>query len=242
MRDLIEGHSAAIKLALLFCLVAGLGWWWSSDPPLEVGPSPGRDGRVLILLHGHGASKRDLKPLAEQLGESVPEMTFIMPSAPHRVGLGKTWYPSFTTDSKDEVEPRLRELRAEARQVVTAIIDELIADGVPADQIFVGGFSQGATVALDVVLAAPGDGAPAGLVSLSGGALSLDLEPLHDQDLLRAFVSHGKRDRVLGAGRSRSLVKALRGGGHEVEFIQFDGGHAIPPQVVTSLGTFLGGS
>ena len=239
MNDWIQRNGTALKLALLVAGAVAVLWWWSSDPPVRVGESPGPESRVLILLHGHGASKTDLEPLAQQLADVAPGMTFIMPSAPHRVGMGRTWYPSFSADSQEEVDTRLLELRAEARDVVTEIVDGLIDDGVPVEEIYVGGFSQGATVALDVVLETPDDVMPGGLVSLSGGAFVLDLSSLNARPALRVFVSHGKRDGVLGSGRSRDLVAALDAAGHEVEFVHFDGGHAIPVGVIERLGDFL---
>ncbi len=239
LRDRLEENAGAVKAALVLALVGAFAWWWFADPPVEVGPSPGPTGRVLILLHGAGASKTDLEPLAEQLAQTAPKVTFIMPSAPHSSGLGRTWYPSFTAESQQAVDARMLELRAEARAVVMEIVDDLKSDNVPTKQIYVGGFSQGATVALDVVLTGPAGAELGGLVSLSGGALALDLAPLQQRATLRAFVSHGKSDSVLGGGNSKKLVDALEKGGHEVEFLEFDGGHTVPFEAVKSLAAFL---
>jgi phospholipase/carboxylesterase len=239
LQDRLEEHANAIKVAIAIFVTVGFTWWWLSDPPVEVGPSPAPNRRVLILLHGHGASKTDLEPIAEQLTLLAPNVSFILPSAPHRTGPGRTWYPSFSADSQEAVDARLLELRAEARAVVADIVDDLKSDGVPPQQIYVGGFSQGATVALDVLLTGPADSHVGGLVWLSGGALALDLAPLATRRGLRAFVSHGTSDSVLGSVKSENLVSALEDNDLEVEFVQFDGGHAIPPVVVQSLGAFL---
>ncbi len=239
LRDWLEEHWGLVKVALAAALLVAFTWWWFADPPVTVGPSPRPSSRVLILLHGHGASKTDLEPLAEQLAQSAPSVRFIMPSAPHRSGLGWTWYPSFTAESQAAVDARMVELRAEARAVVMEIIDDLKADDVPAQQIYVGGFSQGATVALDVVLTGPGGSELGGLVSLSGGSLALNLAALQQRTALRAFVSHGTSDAVVGSGASKRLVAALQESDHEVEFVEFEGDHMVPPQVVQSLGAFL---
>ncbi|MCH8189089.1 MAG: hypothetical protein IIB66_10430, partial [Proteobacteria bacterium] len=105
-----------------------------------------------------------------------------------------------------------------------------ISDGVSPDQIYVGGFSQGATVALDVVLEDERYGA---LVSMSGGSLQLDLEPLSERSPLRAFVSHGKSDSVLNISKSRAIVAALKAGQHPVEFVEFDG-RRVSSKVLTT--------
>lgn len=227
---------------ILLAAIGGFVWWWISDPPVQVGPDPREAKRVVILLHGHGASKTDLEPLAQMLGEYAPETSFILPSGPHSAGVsGKTWYPQFRASSKQEMEEKLRAYRAEAREVVMDIADELMADGVQAEDISVGGFSQGASVALDVILNEPNASDFAGLVFLSGGSIDLDLSSLTTRPLIRTFVSHGKSDPVLGISRSNRLVRELKAGGHDVTLINFDGGHSIPGEVIESLGPFLEG-
>jgi phospholipase/carboxylesterase len=238
LKDWLEHYAGLLKLAGVGVLVAAFALWWFTDPPVWVGPSAGANSRVLILLHGHGASKTDLKPLAEKLLQAAPNVSFVLPSAPHSVGAGKTWFPSFREDSQQAVDQRMLELRAQARAVVAGVIDDLKGDGVPAAQIYVGGFSQGATVALDVVLS--NEGAElGGLVSLSGGAVKIDLAPLTERAQMQAFVSHGDSDRVLGSSSSKELAAALKANDHEVQFVQFKGGHTIPPEVVQPLGEFL---
>ncbi|MBL4634323.1 MAG: hypothetical protein JKY56_10645 [Kofleriaceae bacterium] len=225
---------------LLLAAVGAFAWWWMSDPPVLVGPSPSEARRVVILLHGYGASKDNLVPLAKRLGEYAPETSFILPGAPHSVGIsGKTWYPQFRASSQEAMEEKLSEYRAEARDVVMDIADDLMADGTRAGDIYVGGFSQGASVALDVILHEPNASDFGGLVFLSGGSVNLDLSMLASRPLIRAFVSHGKSDPVLGIGRSNQLVEELEVSGHDVTLVNFEGGHSIPHEVVESLGYFL---
>jgi predicted esterase len=46
------------------------------------------------------------------------------------------------------------------------------------------------------------------------------------------YISHGRSDPVLPIDRcSRRLVPALRAAGHEVRYLEFDGGHGVPPDV-----------
>ena len=194
----------------------------------------------LVFPTPHGASKTDLEPFAEQLLAGAPGWSFVLPSAPHSVGLsGKTWYPSVTSDSQEGLKLEMQKVFAEARDVALDIARDLVSDGVPPEQIFVGGFSQGANVALDVVMSDPEGAKLGGLVSLSGGASTLDLAPLGSRPTMRAFVSHGRTDRVLSVGVSRRLAEVLEEGGHEVEFVEFDGGHQIPDEVTESLVAFL---
>jgi len=237
LRDWLEDNADGVKAVAAALAGAMVLWWLLADPPVEVGPSPGAGSRVVILLHGHGASKTDLEPLAEELALLAPGVSFIMPSGTHRAMMGRTWYPSFREDSQEAVRMRMLEIRAEAREVVTEIAQELTSDGVSPNEIYVGGFSQGATVALDAVLA--DEQGLGGLVSLSGGALPLDLALLEARGPVRAFVSHGVSDSVLRIGGSQAIVGALRAADHPVEFIEFEGRHEIPDEVVQALGAFL---
>lgn len=51
----------------------------------------------------------------------------------------------------------------------------------------------------------------------------------------RIFISHGRRDQVLPIDRcGRRLARALRSTGYAVEYLEFDGGHDIPPGVAVA--------
>jgi predicted esterase len=189
-------------------------------------------------MHGRGAPKDDLQSLADELSQAAPGTRFILPAGPHPLGRGRTWYPHFTESTQEAVDRHLLQLRAQARGVVMDIVRDLRAQGIPDERIYVGGFSQGATVALDVVLSPEGSQL-GGLISLSGGALELDFAPLKRRALLHAFVSHGRSDPVINNRFSQSLVAALKQGGHEVQLVEFDDGHAIPATVRHALGLFL---
>ncbi len=54
------------------------------------------------------------------------------------------------------------------------------------------------------------------------------------------FVSHGTFDPVLPIdATSRVLVPSLRSLGYDVTYVEFDGGHTVPPDVALSAATWL---
>lgn len=229
-----------IKKLAPIILLSLVGYWWYSSLPLTVGPAPGSASRVLILLHGHGASKSDLLPLAQELSRNLPGWHFVLPEAPERVGFGgRTWFPRTYAKTHSELAQKVTQIRADARAVVFDIIEDLIAAGLDPERIYVGGFSQGASVALDVLAFGHNGVDLGGLVSLSGGSFDVELDRLGEQLPLRAFVSHGRNDPVLPVTSSRNLVRELESYGHTVEFIEFAGGHQVPGEVVESLLQFL---
>jgi predicted esterase len=59
----------------------------------------------------------------------------------------------------------------------------------------------------------------------------------------RLFIAHGTRDEVLPIDRcSRSIVPALRDAGYDVSYREFDGPHAVPPEIVLEALAWLGAS
>ena len=102
----------------------------------------------------------------------------------------------------------------------------------------VAGFSDGATYALGLGLA-NGD-LFSHIVAFSPGFI-----PRSDSAAVgkpRVFDSHGTQDTVLGIDNaSRKIVPALRERGHEVTYVEFQGGHTVPSEVAAqAVQWFLG--
>jgi phospholipase/carboxylesterase len=57
----------------------------------------------------------------------------------------------------------------------------------------------------------------------------------------RLFVSHGTQDTVLPIDRcSRRIVPLVERAGYDVRYVEFDGGHTVPPEIVQeALARFL---
>jgi phospholipase/carboxylesterase len=104
-------------------------------------------------------------------------------------------------------------------------------------RVAIGGFSDGASYALFIGLA-NGDLFRHVLAFSPGFSASVD-----GPGRPRVFVSHGTDDDVLPiASTSRRLVPQLRRQGYPVVYREFDGGHAVPPDIVEeALTGFLTG-
>jgi len=95
---------------------------------------------------------------------------------------------------------------------------------VDPERLAVGGFSDGASYALSLGIT-NGDLFRHVLAFSPGFAA-----PGRRQGQPAIFVSHGVRDPVLPIDRcSRRVVPALRAGGYDVDYREFDGGHELPP-------------
>jgi len=114
------------------------------DNLFAIGPEVAEAAAVAIFAHSRGGSPSEMRDLAIAL--ATPAIRFIMPEAP-----GRTWYPERFLAPIARNEPALsRSLDAYAR-----IVNDLIADGVLAENIILGGFSQGACLAAEMLIRHP---------------------------------------------------------------------------------------
>lgn len=88
---------------------------------------------AVIMVHGRGAGPANILDLVPRIGH--PGVCFLAPAAS-----GSTWYPKSFMAPTEENEPGI----SSGISVVHALIDEVIAAGVPTDRVMLLGFSQGA--------------------------------------------------------------------------------------------------
>jgi phospholipase/carboxylesterase len=110
---------------------------------------------------------------------------------------------------------------------------------VRPEQLVIGGFSQGAMLACDVLLKSPRRFA--GLAVLSGSLVAEhEWVPLmgkcHGMPVL---VSHGKSDPILPYALAERLRERFVEAGADVEFVPFNGGHGIADGVIDALGRLV---
>ncbi len=208
------------------------------------------DGRsprlVIVLCHGFGAPGSDLVGLAEPFLQSpeIPtdDVCFVFPEgpldlAPMGMPGGRAWWSinmaqlAAVYETRDysvltEVEPDgLRDASAQMSQAVSQILS---AYDVRPEELFLGGFSQGAMLSTDVVLRT--GLCPARLILLSGTLLCreewsrlADVHPGCD-----VIQTHGTRDMVLPVEPSEWLRDLLAERGFRVQYRQFPGQHEVP--------------
>jgi len=202
-----------------------------------------------VLFHGFGASGDDLVPLAEVLGGPV---RFVFPAAPIELGglygESRAWWQldlarleadlarGVRTDRRGEIPPGL----VEARSQVLGMLDALAArHPFTANQLVLGGFSQGAMLALDVALhrAAP----PGGLILMSGTLIAeAEWQPrLASLAGVPVMLSHGRQDGLLPFNVAEVVRDKLTAAGAVVDWRPFSGGHEIPATVLEGADALL---
>ena len=190
-------------------------------------PGPGKPP-LLVLLHGFGADEKDLLPMVARLD---PRLAIASPRAPIRIREGSySWMNGNTEADLDE-----------ARRTVLECIEQIVAAGhADAGRVYVAGFSQGAMLALALALTEPQKIAGAAVMS---GRLAAAIRERHaPPDLLRGFpilVTHGTEDRQIPIRSARDIRQALAPLSINLEYHEFDIGHAISDDAVRVLDLWL---
>lgn len=200
---------------------------------LVVGPPLASARAVTILLHGRGGSADDIASLATVL--AIDGLTFLVPEA-----TGHTWYPQRFLAPLSANEPWL----GSALGVVTTLVAQATAAGVPPDRIAIAGFSQGACLALEFVARTPARYGAA--LGFSGALIGPADEPRPPAPGGRSlagtpiFLGCGDQDGHIPVASVEASATLLRGLGGDVDARIYPGmGHTINPDEITAARTLL---
>ena len=203
-------------------------------PPVWV--EPAGDARVVvILLHGLDMTPAQLAPIVRSM--KLPALV-ALPSGPvERAGGQRAWWPVDDAAREARLQAGPADLhdshpggRDRARAAVHAAAQALRARA-PGRPLVVGGFSQGAMLALDCVFQAPPLAVDAlALWSATRLAFSEWAPAMHRLRGVRVDLLHGRADANLGIAAGQALRDALVAEDADVRWSPFDGGHEIPLQ------------
>ena len=169
---------------------------------------------VVILLHGRGASAREILSLAGALGGDL-KLAFLAPHA-----AGSTWYPNSFLAERESNEPWLGSALAK----VQSVVELAVAAGVTRERIVIGGFSQGACLATEFVATHPAR--YAGLIAWTGGLvgpLGSDLSHAGDLAGTPAFQGSGDPDPHVPWSRVEESARVLTAMGARVTSRRYPG-------------------
>lgn len=201
--------------------------------------------KAVVLLHGFGADRMDLAPLA-QLMDPDSQWTWIFPDAPKSLSFGgRAWFHidmeelqrammtgqlrDYSQSSFEEQEPELLQMMQQFRDTVC---DEY-------DTCVFGGFSQGGMVCSHLLVEKPKNLVGALLMStalLDKKRLSKGLEQSESFQILQ---SHGIQDPVLHLKQGEQLRDVLKKEAWTVDWTSFTGQHEIPMDVLQKATAFL---
>lgn len=218
--------------------------------PLKLTEFQGKSSnQAVVLLHGFGANRQDLAPLAKALRLSS-QPTWIFPDAPESppefaLFGGRSWFHLDMSQMQRRAEnpngplydaSHVDRLKKATDTHLSPFLWEL---SERYSSIVLGGFSQGAMMSLDWAWRHH-DSSVKGLMLLSGAwpYLEAPTECRIPQGL-PVFISHGTQDMVLRYPHSKKMKTSLEAKGAKVDNVVFPGAHEIPGNVLARAQKFL---
>lgn len=202
-------------------------------------PVSGNAKSIVVLLHGYGSDGRDLISLGQFWRDSFPDTMFVAPNAPEVCGgnpYGFQWFPLDLAGGRDLARLEGAETAA---PVVTAFLHDLWAQtGLTPGQTILGGFSQGAMMALYAGLRLPEP--LLGIIACSG--LIVSPEKLRTEIVSKppVLLIHGDIDDVVPAMGSQAALPTLLDLGVETQLHISPGtGHSIAQDGLDAATAFL---
>ncbi len=198
----------------------------------------------LIWLHGLGADGNDFVPMVDQLGLAAEiGIRFIFPHAPVMpvsINNGfamRAWYDIRSLTRLDDIDmPGIKRSVA----AIEALITAEIARGIPREHIFLGGFSQGAAIALCTALS---HSAPLqGVIAFSGYLPLMSL--LHEKNQaaikkMPIFIAHGSEDNIVPYALGLQAYQALDQAGYQASMHTYPIAHSVCESEIADLRRWL---
>jgi len=197
----------------------------------------GEPAGLLVLHHGRGTDERDLIGLADLL-DPERRLRVVTPRAPLQLP-GTPGYHWYLVPRVGYPDP---ETFAAARSDLAGLHDRLWEEtGIGSGRTVLGGFSVGAVMSYATALGAERP-AVAGILAFSGFVPTVEgWQPaLADRTGTRVFVSHGRRDPVIGIEFAEAAQALLEGAGFDVVYRASELGHQIDPAHLREAATWLG--
>jgi len=190
-------------------------------------PAAGDAVGALVLFHGRGANEYDLLGLLDELD---PERRFdgycprgplaLPPGGAHWYAVPRVGYPDPTTFEQGFA-------------AAAGFVDDL-----PHEHVVLGGFSQGAVMALSVGLGA-GRPHPAAVIAFSGFLPEVEGWWLGAGPWPAIAIGHGTYDEVIPVEFAHRSRAALEAAGAEVLYRESPMQHSIDPSFVAELRPWL---
>jgi phospholipase/carboxylesterase len=204
----------------------------------------GNDPEVgVIFLHGYGANMQDLFPLWEMWHAEKFNWYFPNGILPLNMGYyeGRAWFSIDIEEFERAVrEGRQRDMKNSLPPELDSTLHqlELFISEVSKKhkKVILGGFSQGAMCTSHLAMRENLN--LSGIVLLSGALLAEGKFPKNARSI-PFYQSHGTKDPILGIEGAKDLEQKLQSLNFQGKLHVFQGGHEIPPLVISEVKSFL---
>ncbi|MEO8415435.1 MAG: dienelactone hydrolase family protein [Ginsengibacter sp.] len=186
--------------------------------------------KALIMLHGRGSNAEDILSLAGNL--HVKDYLLAAPEATNG-----SWYPQSFLAPPKQNEPWL----SSALDLIKTIVAGIQKRGIPKDQIFFTGFSQGACLTLEYV--ARNAAKYGGVAAFTGGLIGDKIYTENykgDFTGTPVFIGSSNPDFHIPVRRVYATTNILKNmGGAVTEKIYDNMGHTIIPEEITTVNNII---
>ena len=190
--------------------------------------------KAIILLHGVGSNEKDLFGIANMLPD---DLYIIAPRG--QFALGGDRYAWYQVDFSTGKPIYNAAQEASSRKLLSTFIDQ-IKEKYQLQEVYVGGFSQGAIMSYSIGLTNPTS--VKGILALSGRVLEEVKTIVTKNDelkQLKVFIAHGVNDNVLPVGYARESKQYLSQLEVPFTYHEYELGHSINEKVIKDINTWL---
>lgn len=207
-------------------------------------PAQGKTQAVVVWLHGLGDSGHGFAPIVPELRLPADAgVRFLFPHAPEipvTINGGmrmRAWYDIKTMDLTNRADEAGVRQSADA---VKALLDKLISEGIPSEQIMLAGFSQGGVITLHLLPRLPYK--LAGFMALSTYMAcpeKLATEQLSHNKTTPVFIAHGTQDPVVPLTAGQQAFHTYKAAGFNVSWRDYRMPHSVCAQEIDEISRFI---
>ena len=190
--------------------------------------------KAIIGLHGWTGDEHVFEPVAKMM--NIDDAQWFFPRAPYKADSGKgySWF-SGTDETGWDIE--------KTRVGIHQLLADIRSEGFSPKNIFLIGFSQGASLAMEIALRLPF--AIGGIVPIAGFIKfrdTLSNEATKESKATPVLLLHGSQDEIIHVIASEKAHDFFKERGNPVYFKRYDGGHKIPKRTGPIIKSFISDS
>ncbi len=188
--------------------------------------------KAIVALHGWTGDEFVFDPIAKML--NIKQAQWFIPRAPYKADNqnGNTWF-----GGNEKSGWRYKKTMTGLEYLV----DDIIQEGYSKENIFILGFSQGATLAIEFGLRLPFS--IGGIIPIAGfikfkNKLIEENSPASLKT--KILLLHGSDDKIVPVNESYTSLDVLKGMGYKATLEEYKAGHKIPISCHRFIRKFIG--
>jgi phospholipase/carboxylesterase len=189
--------------------------------------NPPQANAALIWMHGLGANADDFLAIMQAyIAQYSAPLRIFLPQAPLQavsINMGMRMPAWYDISSLEDLNQEDRLGLQKSATSITNIIQSYVQEGIPSEQIILGGFSQGGALALHVGLSST---LPLAAIFATASYLPKSTQlPL--EKMPSAYLYHGKQDNVVSLSKAKKSYQRLFNSSNNYGMQEYDCAHNL---------------